>query len=66
MSVRIEKISEHIGVEVHGVDTSSPIDSDTISLLREAFHRHSVLVFRGQEISDDQHIAFSEGFGPSR
>ena len=64
MSVRIEKISEHIGAEVHGVDIASPIDRGTFSLLREAFHRHSVLVFRGQEISDDQHVAFSEGFGP--
>ena len=64
MSLRIEKISEHIGAEVHGVDIASPIDSGTFSLLREAFHRHSVLFFRGQEISDEQHVAFSEGFGP--
>lgn len=29
----------------------------------DAFHQYSVLVFRGQDISDEQHIAFSEGFG---
>ena len=62
--MRIDKLSDHIGAEVRGVDIGSPIDGGTFSLLREAFHRHSVLVFRGQEITDEQQVAFSEGFGP--
>ena len=62
--MRIDKLSDHIGAEVRGVDIGSPVDAGTFSLLREAFHRHSVLVFRGQEISDEQQVAFSEGFGP--
>ena len=62
--MRIERLGDHIGAEVSGVDIASSIDGGTFSLLREAFHRHSVLVFRGQQISDEQQVAFSEGFGP--
>ncbi|MCY3735848.1 MAG: TauD/TfdA family dioxygenase, partial [Gemmatimonadaceae bacterium] len=62
--MRLDRLSEHIGAEVSGVDIASPIDGGTLSLLRDAFHRHSVLVFRGQQISDEQQVAFSEGFGP--
>ena len=64
MPAIIEKLGEHIGAAVSGVDISSPIDEETLSQLRQAFHSHSVLVFQDQEISDEQHIAFSEGFGP--
>ena len=62
--MRIARLSDHIGAEVSGVDIASPIDGGTFSLLREAFHRHSVLVFRGQQITDEQQVAFSVGFGP--
>ena len=40
--MRIERLSEHIGAEVRGVDIASPIDGGTFSLLRDAFHRHEV------------------------
>ncbi len=64
MPATIEKLGECIGAAVSGVDISSPIDEETLSQLRRAFHSHSVLVFQDQEITDEQHIAFSEGFGP--
>ena len=64
MPVTIEKLGEQIGAVVSGVDISSPIDEETLSLLRRAFYSHSVLVFRDQEISNEQHISFSGGFGP--
>ena len=64
MPVTIEKLGQQIGAVVSGVDISSPIDEETLSLLRRAFYSHSVLVFRDQEISNEQHIAFSGGFGP--
>ena len=31
--------------------------------IQGAFHQHSVLVFRDQDITDDQQVAFSERFG---
>lgn len=52
-----------IGAEVIGVDLSQPLDAATHRLVEDAWNRHSVLVFRGQQITEDQHIAFSRRFG---
>ena len=63
MSIIIKRLEEHIGAEVEGIDTTSNIDEDTFQQLRDAFSRYSVLVFHDQNITDQQHVAFSEGFG---
>lgn len=63
MSVTIKKLEEHIGAEVEGVDASSNVDEDTFQQLREAFSKYSVLVFHDQDITDQQQVAFSKGFG---
>ncbi len=49
--------------EVEDIDLSQPIDAVTIKDLRDAINRHSILVFRGQSIDNDQHLAFSRNFG---
>ena len=60
----IRKLERHIGAEVQGVDITTPIDVETFQKLREALYTHAVLVFHNQDITDQQHVAFSEGFGP--
>jgi alpha-ketoglutarate-dependent 2,4-dichlorophenoxyacetate dioxygenase len=40
------------------------IDDAAYRDARAAFEEHSVLVFRGQEVSDDTQLAFSRRFGP--
>ena len=64
MALKIRKLKEHIGAEIQGVDITSPIDAETFEQLRDALCEHAVLVFHDQEITDDQHVAFSAGFGP--
>ena len=49
----IGKIHPHVGAEVSGVDLREPLDEDVFAIVRDAFHQYSVLVFRGQDISDD-------------
>jgi alpha-ketoglutarate-dependent 2,4-dichlorophenoxyacetate dioxygenase len=39
-------------------------NDDAYREVRAAFERHSVLVFRDQEVSDESQIAFSRRFGP--
>ncbi len=63
MSIAIRKLTEHIGAEVQGVDIASPIGDKTSKRLGAALVEHGVLVFRDQEITDDQHVAFTERFG---
>ncbi len=52
-----------IGAEVAGVDLARPMDDASFREIEAAWNRHSVLVFRGQKINEDQHIAFSRRFG---
>ena len=63
MSLRIKPLSEYIAAEVDGVDLTAAIGEETFAELREALSRHAVLVFHGQDITDDQQVAFSKGFG---
>jgi alpha-ketoglutarate-dependent 2,4-dichlorophenoxyacetate dioxygenase len=64
MKPTIKKLTAHIAAVVTGVDLRLPVDAETAQLLREALYEHAVLLFRDQDITDDQHVAFSEIFGP--
>jgi taurine dioxygenase len=46
-----------------GLDISQELDEATFAKLRDAYDQHSVLVFRNQRLSPEQHIRFSKGFG---
>ncbi len=50
------------GAEIHGVDLRS-VDNDDFAAIHQAWLAHSVLLFRGQNLTDDDLIAFSERFG---
>ena len=49
--------------EITGLDLSSAPSGDTMAAIEAAFERDLVLVFRGQDITDAQQIAFSKCFG---
>lgn len=55
--------SSAIGAEIVGVDISNPIPSDVIVAIKQAWHTHLGLLFRGQSLTPDQHIYFSSYFG---
>ena len=63
MALTIRKLEEHIGTEVEGVDITSAIDAETFEQLRGALCEYGVLVFHNQEITDAQHVTFSEPIG---
>ena len=53
------------GAELRGVTLADvAADDAAYAAVRAAFEEHSVLVFRGQDVSDDVQIAFSRRFGP--
>jgi taurine dioxygenase len=63
MTLTFEPLTPNIGAEVRGVDLGQPVDGKTFSDIRDGFHRHQILLFRNQKISEQQHIAFSRRFG---
>jgi alpha-ketoglutarate-dependent taurine dioxygenase len=62
--LQIRKLHPHVGAEVTGVDLRQALPDEVFAQIRDAFHAHSVLVFRDQDITDEQQVAFSERFGP--
>ncbi|HVC50441.1 MAG TPA: TauD/TfdA family dioxygenase [Stellaceae bacterium] len=47
-----------------GVDLSLPLDAESVCEIEAAMNRYAVLVFRDQQIDQDQQLAFTRNFGP--
>ncbi len=52
-----------IGAEIFGLDLSSDLNADAVRYIRQALLTHGVVFFRGQKLSEDQHIAVAKKFG---
>ena len=64
MSFTVNRLSPVIGAEVLGIDLSLQISDQQFGELRQAWlDANGVLVIRNQELTPDQHIAFSRRFG---
>jgi taurine dioxygenase len=61
--IKVEPLTGACGAEVTGVDLSHPLDVGTLEEVKRAFAHFLVLVFRDQNITIDQHKAFSNYFG---
>ena len=59
----IRKLHPMIGAEIHGIDLTGPLASETIEAIRVAWMQHLLLVFPDQPIDDDNHVAFGKRFG---
>ncbi len=53
----------NFGLEVSGVDLSSPIDDDSFAEIRDLYFSHSALLFRGQDLSPASQASLAHRFG---
>lgn len=60
--MQINPLSDALGAEVVGVNVAE-LDDAKFAAIHEAFLEYHVLVFRDQNLTPDEHIAFSERFG---
>jgi taurine dioxygenase len=63
MEISISPVQGRFVAEVAGVDLSKPMDDSRFADIHDAFLGHSILVFRGQKLGNEEHIAFSRRFG---
>jgi taurine dioxygenase len=64
-TLRIERITGAMGARVYGVDLRKPLDAQQRERIQRAFDEHLLLTFPDQEaLSPEEHMAFSENFGP--
>lgn len=53
-----------LGAEVVNIDLGWVLGANNLAQIKQAFLEHHVLVFRDQDITPEQHVAFSRFFGP--
>ena len=63
MSITVTPMSAACGAEISGIDLRDPLDAAAVKAIEEAFHDHVVVVFRGQDITEDEQMAFANAFG---
>ena len=67
MSVTIRAVrADHPGFagEVSGVDIAAGVSAEDAAIIEAGMDEYAVLVFRDQQLDDDQQYAFSQHFGP--
>jgi len=63
MSVSVRPLSHALGAEILGVDLAKPLSNAQFDQIHRTFLEKGILLFRDQEITREQHIAFSRRFG---
>ena len=63
-SFDVRRIPGPFGAEVVGLDLSVPLANEDFARIHRAHLAHHVLVFRDQRITPDEHVRFSQRFGP--
>jgi alpha-ketoglutarate-dependent 2,4-dichlorophenoxyacetate dioxygenase len=64
MPITLHPVTPDFAAEVGDVDLSQPLAAEDRAAIRAAFLEYAVLVFPGQQLTDDQHVAFAQEFGP--
>jgi alpha-ketoglutarate-dependent taurine dioxygenase len=63
MALTVKPLHEQIGAEIIGLDLGPGLDDATFSKIREMFHQYQILVFRNQDLTDDEYVSFARRFG---
>jgi alpha-ketoglutarate-dependent 2,4-dichlorophenoxyacetate dioxygenase len=63
MTVSIRQLHPHFFGEVSGVDLRKPLTEQEAIDIEAGMDKYAVLLFRGQDITDEQQLAFALNFG---
>ncbi len=63
MTMRIRPLTTHIGAEVEGLDLREPLSPAQAQEIHTAMDQYAVLVFHGEPLTNEQHLAFTTALG---
>ncbi len=63
MAIEAIPLTKYIGAEIRGVDLTKPLDEVTKKAVYNLWLEHLVLLFRGQELTQEQFVAATGNFG---
>jgi taurine dioxygenase len=61
--IQVTPLSPACGAELSGVDLRRPLSERQVRAIKDAWGKHLVLVFRGQELSQEDQLRFASYFG---
>lgn len=61
--LQVRRLHPSLGAEVRGLDFIAGIDEAKAEAVKAAWMEHLVLVFPGQPVTDEQHVAITRHFG---
>jgi alpha-ketoglutarate-dependent 2,4-dichlorophenoxyacetate dioxygenase len=64
MAITVVPVTSSFAAEIGDVDLSRPLDTADVRAIKDAFSKYAVVVFPGQQLSQDQHLDFAKHFGP--
>jgi len=64
MAITIVPVTDHFAAEIGEVDLCRPLGEPAVAAIKQAFWDYAVLIFPDQDLTEDQHLAFAEYFGP--
>jgi alpha-ketoglutarate-dependent 2,4-dichlorophenoxyacetate dioxygenase len=64
MSIRFHPLGPVIAAEVTGIDLRVPLTADQAQEIHAGMDRYAVLVFHDQDLTNEQHLAFTQALGP--
>lgn len=64
MAIRFHPLGPVIGAEVAGIDLRTPLSPEQAREIHDGMDRYAVLVFHDQNLTNEQHLAFTQSLGP--
>jgi taurine dioxygenase len=61
--LNVARLSPHIGAEVRDIDLRGTLDASTIEAIHDAWLDHSVVIFRNQELTQEDLLRVTGYFG---
>ena len=62
-TIDVDKLTPIIGAEIGGADLASPLSNRQMDEIHRALAENSVIFFRDQHLTQEQHLAFGRNFG---
>jgi taurine dioxygenase len=63
MPLTVKPLSPALGAEITGIDLRDDLSAETFAEILDTWHKHLVILFRSQSLSEDDQIRFAERFG---
>jgi len=64
MAIQIKQLGPGFAGEVSGLDLTNPLSSEDADSIHAGMDQYAVLVFHGQELTNEQQLAFTQALGP--